>query len=73
MKEYWKAWILPALIRCLHTMAQTAIGVIGAAKLISEVNWPTVISAVLLAGIVSLIKSAAVGMPELERPEVHDD
>lgn len=69
MKEYWKAWILPALIRCLHTMAQTAIGVIGAASLISEVNWPTVISAACLAGLVSLLKSATFGMPEVPKDD----
>ena len=59
----WKNWIKCAGIRAIKTVAQTAVGVIGASALISEVNWATVISAAALAGVVSLLTSVA-GLPE---------
>ena len=60
-KEFWKA----ALIRALHTMAQTAIATIGTAAVLEEVNWMFVLSASALAACVSLLKSVAVGIPEV--------
>lgn len=59
-KKWWKA----AAIRCVKTMAQSAIGVIGASMVISEVDWIVVISAAGLAGILSLLTSVA-GLPEV--------
>ena len=61
-KEFWKK----AGIRALRTVAQTAIGTIGAASLIQEVNWVVVASASALAGIVSILMSIATGLPEVE-------
>lgn len=55
-----------AAIRALHTMAQTALGVIGAGVVLSDVDWVRVLSAAALAGVISLLKSIAVGMPEIE-------
>lgn len=60
-KEWWKA----AGIRALKTIAQTAIATIGTAAVMSEVNWPVVLSASILAGILSLLTSLA-GIPEVE-------
>ena len=60
-KQWWKA----AGVRALKTVAQTAIGCIGAAVALSDVNWPMVASAALLAGIVSLLTSVA-GLPEIK-------
>ena len=65
MKYNFKEWIKAAGIRAIKTVAQTAIGAIGASALISEVNWAVVASAAALAGIVSLLMSVA-GLPELE-------
>ena len=59
----WKNWIKCAGGRAIKTVAQTAVGVIGASALISEVNWATVISAAALAGVISLLTSVA-GLPE---------
>ena len=59
----WQIWIKCAGVRAIKTVAQTAVGVIGASALISEVNWATVISAAALAGVVSLLTSVA-GLPE---------
>ena len=67
-KTNLKLWLRAALIRAVKTVAQTAIGVIGASAMISEVNWLTVLSASLLAGVVSILTSIA-GLPEVPKNE----
>ena len=64
MSEKTKLWIKAAGVRAVKTVAQSAIGVIGASAAMSEVNWPMVASAAALAGIVSLQTSVA-GLPEV--------
>ena len=59
----WKTWFKAAGVRAVKTVAQTAVGVIGASAMISDVNWITVVSAAGLAGVVSLLTSVA-GLPE---------
>lgn len=59
-KEWWKA----AGIRAIKTVAQTAIATIGTAAVMSQVNWIAVLSASVLAGILSLLTSLA-GLPEV--------
>ena len=61
----WKNWIKAAGSRALKTVAQTAVATIGTCAVLSEVNWITVGSAAVLAGILSLLTSLA-GLPELE-------
>lgn len=65
MKEKTKRWWKAAGVRAIKTVAQTAIGCIGASTVLSEVSWPVVVSAAALAGLVSLLTSVA-GLPELE-------
>ena len=60
-----RRWIKAASIRAIKTIAQTAVGIIGASVIISEVNWKVVLSASLLAGITSLLTSIA-GLPEVK-------
>ena len=62
MTEFWKATI----IRAIRTIAQTAVATIGSAVVISDVNWQIVISASLLAGILSVLTSIATGLPEVD-------
>mgnify|MGYP000846642671 CR=1 FL=1 len=64
MKSF-KKWIKAAGVRAIKTVAQTAVGIIGASAIISEVNWKVVLSASLLAGITSLLTSIA-GLPEIK-------
>lgn len=59
-KKWWKA----AGVRAVKTVAQTAIGTIGASVLLSDVNWLAVVSASVLAGVLSLLTSVA-GLPEV--------
>ena len=67
----WKNGIKAAGIRALKTVAQTAVATIGTCAVLSEVNWITVGSAAVLAGILSLLTSLA-GLPELEEPKTQE-
>lgn len=58
-----KKWLKAAGIRAVKTMAQTAIATIGSAAVLSEVNWPVVLSASAAAGVLSVLTSIA-GLPE---------
>lgn len=64
-KEFWMA----AANRALRTVCQTAIATIGTAALLSEVNWAAVVSASVLAGILSILTSISTGLPEVQLPE----
>lgn len=59
-----KQWLRAAGIRAVKTVAQTAVGVIGASTVINTVDWKVVISSAVLAGIVSILTSIA-GLPEV--------
>ena len=63
-KKWWQA----GLIRCVKTIAQTAIATIGTSVVMGDVNWIAVGSASLLAGILSLLTSVA-GLPEVDMNE----
>lgn len=60
-----KQWFKAAGIRALKTVCQTAVALIGTTLVMSEVDWVTVGSASVLAGILSLLTSVA-GLPEVE-------
>lgn len=65
MHNLWnKNWWIAAGTRAIKTVCQTAVGVIGASALMTEVDWVVVGSAAALAGIVSLLTSIA-GLPEV--------
>lgn len=59
-----KKWFKAAGVRAIKTMAQSAIAMIGTAVVLDEVNWIAVISATVLAGILSMLTSVA-GLPEV--------
>lgn len=63
-----KKWLKAAGIRALKTVSQTAVAIIGTATVVSEVNWVSVASASILAGLLSMLMSVA-GLPELKGEE----
>lgn len=65
MSDKTKRWIKAAGIRAVKTMAQTFIATIGSAAVLAAVDWKVVVSATVLAGILSVATSVA-GLPEVE-------
>lgn len=65
----WRIWAKAAGIRALKTFAQTAIATIGVTAVMEQVNWLAVLSASVLAAILSILTSLA-GLPEV--PENND-
>lgn len=61
-----RIFIKASLIRCARTICQTAVATIGTAFVLADVNWPVVISASLLAGLLSILTSIATGLPEVK-------
>ncbi len=61
-------WLKAAGIRALKTVAQTAIAMIPAAVMITEVDWVAVLGTAALAGVVSILTSIA-GLPEVEKKD----
>ena len=62
-KEKLIKWFKAALIRAIKTVAQSAIASIGTSAVLGDVNWMYVMSASVLAGLLSLLTSIA-GLPE---------
>ena len=71
MIKIGKNWIKAAGIRAIKTVSQAAIATIGTSAVLSEVDWVMVVSASVLAGILSLLTSLA-GLPELEEPKTQE-
>ena len=67
-----KKWLKAAAVRAVKTMAQTAVALIGTTLVISEVDWMTVASASVLAGLLSVLTSIA-GLPEVEGDELNEN
>ena len=63
-KEYWINWAKKAGVRAIKTSAQTFVATVGTAAVLQDVNWIMVLSASVLAGILSLATSVA-GIPEV--------
>jgi hypothetical protein len=61
----FEKWVKAAGIRAVKTVAQAAVAGIGTAAAMGAVDWKYVLSASVLAGVVSMLTSVA-GLPELE-------
>ena len=64
MDKKFEKWTKAAGIRAVKTIAQTAAATIGTSAMLSQVDWKVVISASLLAGLLSILTSVA-GLPEV--------
>lgn len=66
-----KVWWNKALIRCIKTMAQSGIAVIGTSTIISQIDWKVVVSTVAVSGLLSLLTSLG-GLPEVEEERAEE-
>ena len=66
-----KTWVKSAIIRAVKTVCQTAVAMIGTSAVLEAVDWQMLISASLLAGILSILTSLA-GLPEVQLTEALD-
>ena len=64
-----KKWLKAAGVRAVKTMAQTAVAMIGTSVVLDDVNWVGVVSATILAGILSMLTSVA-GLPEVSENQL---
>lgn len=64
MSDNIRQWVLAAGVRAFKTACQTAVGVIGGAAVMGDVNWVLVLSSAALAAVVSILTSCA-GIPEI--------
>ncbi len=66
MKKVFTAkWLEAAAVRAIKTVAQTAVATIGTAAVLGAVDWRMVVSASVLAGVLSMLTSVA-GLPEVK-------
>lgn len=63
-----KKWLKKAGVRAVKTMAQTFVATVGTTTVMGAVDWKMVLSASVLAGILSIATSVA-GIPEIEAVE----
>ena len=59
-----KQWLKAAAVRAVKTMAQSAIAMIGTSVVMADIDWKLVLSASIVAGILSILTSLA-GLPEV--------
>ena len=63
-KVFTKEWFHASFVRSVKTVAQTAVATIGTSAVLGDVDWVMVVSASVLAGVLSILTSVA-GLPEL--------
>ena len=68
VKKNLKKWARAAAVRAIKTVAQTAVATIGTSTVLGGVNWLSVVSASVLAGVLSVLTSVA-GLPEVGTDE----
>ncbi len=61
---FTKEWLIPALNRAVRTMVQVALTMFTVGQRLTEIDWVTIISCSIVAGIYSLGTSVVLGIPE---------
>ena len=56
-------------VKVLKSMAQSAVGVIGASTLITQIDWRVVVSTTLLSGLVCVLTN----LSDLNEEDVNED
>lgn len=72
MDEKAKKFIRAMLIRAIRTVCQVFLSTTAAAVVLSDVNWPMVLSASILGGLTSCAMSVLTGLPEVDMPVITD-
>ena len=75
VKGWWimfKKWFKAAFIRALKTMAQTAVSLLTVGQALLDINWLSVLSVSLVAGVISILTSVA-GLPEVKEEKPNDN
>ncbi len=64
-KKLTLEWLRAALIRAAKTVAQTALGMLTVGAAFEDIQWVKIVSVALVAGIISMLTSVAVNLPEV--------
>jgi len=72
MNERTKKFIRAMLIRAIRTVCQVFLSTTAAAVVLSDVNWPMVLSASALGGLTSCAMSVLTGLPEVDMPSLDE-
>ena len=67
-KKWWEA----VAVRCIKTMAQAAVSIIGVSAVITDVNWTLVAASTVGAGLVCVLTCLA-GLPEVGEAQTEPD
>lgn len=67
-----KKWVKAAGIRAVKTVAQAAVAGIGTAAALGQVDWKYVVSASVMAGVISILTSVA-GIPEVDSKDAEGE
>ena len=73
MSEKVKSYVIRAVWTAIQAAAAAAIATIGSTATIGGVDWRVVASTAGLAGVLSLLKSVAVGTPETKALSIEDE
>lgn len=73
MSEKVKSYVTRAVWTAIQAAAAAAIATIGSTATIGGVDWKVVASTAGLAGVLSLLKSVAVGTPETKALRIEDE
>lgn len=60
-----KTWWAAAGTRAIKTVAQTAVSTIGVSAVFADADWRYIVSASVLAGVISILTSIK-GLPEVD-------
>lgn len=64
MGIFSKEWLIPALNRAVRTMVQVALTMFTVGQRLTDIDWLTILSCSIVAGLYSLGTSVLLGIPE---------
>lgn len=73
MSDYAKKFTRAIAIRAIKTICQAAIAGIGTAVVMGDINIQYVLSSSAVAGILSILTSISVGLPEVKMPSYNEE